>query len=450
MNKHVSFTRQRRSLPLLMLSLSVGLITTGCTKEIPNVAKTHPVPPGWTTVCLGRHLVDLPPDVQLGGAPPKFSYQTGHIYDFQGFEGSSGRRGVKYGDILVGETHPIPLEWRDDPQNNPSFAWIEGHAKIKRDRIRKSQLADKDKRSARLIAPIETNVPNSYAFNVGGEVEAGFYLPRDQRARLFSIDTFPDAFRSRLHQAQWAHLPDSGFAPGEVTRLMAEEEKLGSHKRAKATVDNIFARYRPRVATDIPMEPGVCTPYGFFTEASGMTEPNYRVTVPLRSTAYPSLLFVLQIETPEPNAPKSIDDVPNPNEILLKDINLAVLAAVSGVKRSFGPDKVQFADQTGRVIGREYHPTETGGGAAYEVEAQVVGEPGSHDKPTITFSMAAALPFVEPKEPERDSDNKIIPWKDPRPLLKGTSPPPLDVGMQVFYQVLGSLRPRAGAAADAN
>lgn len=93
-------------------------------------------------------------------------------------------------------------------------------------------------------------------------------------------------------------------------------------------------------------------------------------------------------------------------------------------------------------------PTETGGGAAYEVEAQVVGVPSSHDKPAITLSMAAALPFMEPKEPERHADNKIILWKDPRPLLKGVSPPPFDAGMKVFYQGLESLRPQAGAVAD--
>jgi hypothetical protein len=169
----------------------------------------------------------------------------------------------------------------------------------------------------------------------------------------------------------------------------------------------------------------------------------------MRSTEYPNLLFVLTIHPRGPRDPKSTDEVPNPNEIRVKDINAAVLSALSGVKRSFGPEKVQFAGQTGRLIGREYNEHAEGGGAAYELEAMVVGEPGSHEKPAITLSMAAALPFVEPKQPNRDPfNNTIIPWEDPRPLLKGTSPPPFEVGMKVFHQVLDSLRPRPGATAN--
>jgi hypothetical protein len=403
------------SLRLLTLSLCFAFASAGCAREVQKLTvsdSTHQR----TTICLGRYLLDLPGHVELGAATSTYIYRGGHVYNFQGFDGSGARDGLMYNRQLFTETHPVSLEWRDDPEENPSFAVIRGAAKTKFDAILKEQISRGDKQGAMLTGPIEVDFSNSYAFNSGGIIDAGFYFGTDRRARMLSID-----------------IEDLGGAFNQATTMVAD----------------LFSRYRPRVATDIPAEAGVCTPYGFFTDPPGHTEPDYRIAVPMRSTEYPNLLFVLTIHPRGPRDPKSTDEVPNPNEIRVKDINAAVLSALSGVKRSFGPEKVQFAGQTGRLIGREYNEHAEGGGAAYELEAMVVGEPGSHEKPAITLSMAAALPFVEPKQPHRDPfNNTIIPWEDPRPLLKGTSPPPFEVGMKVFHQVLDSLRPRPGATAN--
>ena len=106
MKKHASAARPRHSPFLLALSFSVALAGIGCTREIQDVAKTHPVPSGWKTVCIGPYLLDLPPDIQLGGANPKFNLSSGYSYNFQGFYGSNAHRGVRYGDVLLGGNPP--------------------------------------------------------------------------------------------------------------------------------------------------------------------------------------------------------------------------------------------------------------------------------------------------------------------------------------------------------
>lgn len=399
-------------LPVFLLGTSLAV--TGCSKEASAVDQSRMPPKGWTTICLGRYLIDLPPGMELGAAAPEYYYRGGHLYNFRGFDGSGSGDASSYSGHWFAETHPIPLEWQQDPKNNPSFAWIRGNAKIRYTDIKAEEKQRGNQKDFKLTGPINTDFPLSYAYNAAGVIEAGFYSPIDQRGRMFSANT---------------------------------EDQGGTFEQAEAVVNKLFTRYRVRAATDIPADPGVCTPYGFFADPQGETESRYRIAVPLRSTTYPNLLFVLHIRPAAPGGPATVDDLPNPNRISLKDVDALMLAALSGVKRSFGPDKTQLAGQPARVLGREYHSNPRGGGAAYDVVAEAVGQAGALDKPAITLSMAAALPFVEqPPKEDPFEPGLMEPWIDQRPLLKGTTPP-FEEGMKVFHQVLASMRPRPGAIA---
>jgi hypothetical protein len=110
-----------------------------------------------------------------------------------------------------------------------------------------------------------------------------------------------------------------------------------------------------------------------------------------------------------------------------------------------GPEPIILAGQPGRFLAREYHHkgslTTSSSGAAYEMQADVVGVQGRPDMPAITIKMAAALPDPDPTPPPtRGSFGQIHHYEPKRPALKGVKTPPFDEGMAYFRQVLASVR----------
>ncbi|MBA4109828.1 MAG: hypothetical protein C0487_09585 [Leptothrix sp. (in: Bacteria)] len=234
--------------------------------------------------------------------------------------------------------------------------------------------------------------------------------------------------------------------------------KSAVDKEFKAKYQELRHLYTGRQPTDFPTEPGICTPYGFFRETTASPVKSYDIDVAVRSLKYPNLIIFVHIRPPEPTAPKSINDLRDPNNITVDDIKsikgmgaIGAIAALGSIKKIHGPEKFSIAGQPARLSAREYHhkgtldTTGSGSGAAYEIQADTVGVQGRPDMPAITIKLAAALPdpFPYPPPVRRMSfgEEKIDYYKPSRPALKGVKTPPFDEAMAYFKQVLASVRP---------
>jgi hypothetical protein len=301
-------------------------------------------------------------------------------------------------------------------------------AAFKNNDMRESILRERNPAAYALAGEADLGDPLAYGFNYTGAFDIGYFDPTDSRIRLF---------------------------------------EGGTGKQAQATKDDIKAKYaelrriyRARQPTEIPTEPGVCTPYGFFKDPADGPVKSYTIDVAVRSLKYPNLIIFVTSTPAAEDGPKSVDELRDPNKVTMEDIQsikgmgaIAAIAGLANIKRTLGPETITIAGQAGRLIAREYHHNGTldssGSGAAYEFQAEVVGVPGQADKPAITIKLAAALPDPFPYPPPvKGGFGKIHHYKPSRPALKGVKTPPFDEAMVYFKQVVASVRPLAGGAPD--
>ena len=165
-----------------------------------------------------------------------------------------------------------------------------------------------------------------------------------------------------------------------------------------------------------------------------------------------NLVFILIVDSANPNRPRNAMEQENPNVVTTKDLqNLkgmaaaGALAALGQIKRTYGPKRIEMAGQTGgRLYGREYHNKgyleENGPATAYEFEAEVMGVPGQTDRPHIKLQMGAALADA----PDLPKGQEPI-----RPALKGQVPPSFEEGLKIFEEVVKSVRLRPVAQTGA-
>lgn len=262
---------------------------------------------------------------------------------------------------------------------------------------------------------------NAFAFRRNNDYSVGYFDAVDKRVRVLDIS----------HREADPKLPE---AAANVYRRLT-------------TI------YHRRAPTDIPTGPGYCTGHGFIDEPAGKPEPNTELNLPFRSLKYPNLVFILSVTSANPNGPRDVKQLDNPNVVTAKDIKdmkgmgaLGAVLSLGRIKKTYGPKPTEMAGQPARILGREYHHKgqmdgQGGGvGAAYEFEAQVLGEPGRTDRPAIKLQMAAALPDADKRAPGVDIS---------RPALKGHQPPPYDEGLRIFQEVVKSVRVRPVVPAPA-
>jgi len=399
---------------------------TACGQSNANKASPYAKQSGWSSVCLGTILVDLPGEVHMGASPVRHNTGYGLGETLRG--AATGNQRV--GNIGYQETAPATLK---------EFQSIKGTAKFRL--IDKRIINWPDKSDPELqkfkahSSEVPLNDPLAYALRMYDTFDIGYLDSADQRIRLFDSglpgDRHEDDYTVADHQAFYQHL--------------------------RTTL------YRARAPEELPTEPGVCTPFGLFRQQAGEPMPSFDVEVPLRSLKYPSLVFFVRVKTPDDNAPKDIKDLPDPNHVTMDDIKslkgmegILLLANLMGIKQTVGPEPVAIAGQPGRLVAREYHhdggldPNGGGAGAAYEMQADVLGVQGRPDMPAMTIRMAAMLPDKEPyPKPTRQWNPskqrfEVVPFKPARPGIRGIQPPPFEEGLAYFRQVLASVRP-AGA-----
>lgn len=401
-----------------------------CGQSNANKAAPYAKQSGWTSLCLGTMVVDLPKQIEV--ADSGMDHHSGYGFDEKFLGAASGNQRV--GNIGYQETAPATLKDLKSIKGTAKFRLIDDPIIWWGDKT-DPQLQKFKAHSGE----VHLNDPQAYAFKKYFTYDIGYLDPVDRRIRLFD-----------------------GRLPGDKPKeeyTVAEHKAFYQHLRANL--------YRARAPEDLPTEPGVCTPFGLFRQQAGQPLPDFDVEVPLRSLKYPSLVFFVRVKTPDDNAPKDIKDLPDPNHVTMDDIKslkgmegLLLLANLMGIKQTVGPEPVAIAGQPGRLLAREYHhdggldPNGGGPGAAYEMQADVLGVQGRPDMPAMTIRMAAMLPDKEPyPKPTRQWNPskqrfEMVPFKPARPGIRGIQPPPFDQGLAYFRMVLASVRPADAVASS--
>lgn len=381
------------------------------------------------TICLDRYVLDIPATPNIGASSVKLD-------DGYGVPGvhSNGTSVPKWGEIEVVETHPsastdiqvLRAQVGDLYKSMHSgLSQRELDAKIEATRSRiegivpdggfslRNVLEDDlldlqwEKLTPKLRAE-HTEFANEYAYRTATLFRVAYYDPSDRRIRMF---------KGRPPR------PDSGTAKEEL--------------------DRIRTLYQSRAPTNIPTAPGFCTGFGIIQEPNG-PEQWTDFETPFRSDAYPNLIFNLSIKPSRDNNKRG---APSSHGVLPYFANKAGLR----VKKFHGPFEVTLAGSPARLFGMQYDsrckeqpcmPLEN----AYELVVETYGEPGRPESPHITLKMVAALYDGHKAKldygPGREWMKKVY-----KPGLRGSSPPPFEIGLAVFESVLTSFRSRPGAIA---
>lgn len=363
-------------------------------------------PHAWSSICLGRVGIDLPDSVLVAESEP--DQPSGYGFD-PGIQGTATVRPT-WNQIQIQETYPVTLQELEN--------------------LREGASSRNDNGRVTKYAEAPTGSRFAYAFHDKyGGFRIGYLDSTDKRIRMFFGGLPVDK-------------PEGKYTVDDLSAYYQELRHL----------------YTARKPTDLPSEPGICTPYGFFKEPASGPVTNYDINVAVRSLKYPSLIIFVHIRPPAPDGPKTLAELRDPNNITMDDLKsingmgaIAAIVALGNIKKLHDPQDLIIAGQSARLTAREYHhegtlnTSDSGSGAAYEMQADVVGVAGQPDKPAITIKLAAALPDPYPYPPPvREmvfGAEKITHYKPARPALKGVKTPPFDEAMVYFKEVLASVRP---------
>ena len=385
------------------------------------------------SVCVDRFLVDIPGVVQVGDG--YVGYKRGITIDGISDYGVSG---VCWGGLSFFESKPSDgfgvKKVLDESRGALDFiggarSWL-NNGMIDEIGYAQRRLKSKDsavveaakkhlldireeegrvRRSIKVSGEVKTKDADSFAIRYGNDFLVGYLSPIDKRIRVIQGVLSDDA-------------PDNA----QAAAMMYEQ---------------LRSVYRELPPGEVPQGHGYCTGHGFIKESADQVQWRTRFHLPYRSLNHPNLIITFEIQGRDKQAAPTGDirQADNPNSITLQDIRdmkgwgaLGMLAGMAEIKRTHGPEYLDIAGQKGRIIGREYKP-DSGAGAAYEFEAEVLGVPGQIDKPAMRITMAAALPDPDPLPAGEVAR---------RPALKGTKPPPFKEGLDYFRKVLLSMRPR--------
>ena len=379
---------------------------------------------GWSSVCLGPIGLDWPDVVDV--AQGAMLHHSG--YEFEGVQGAA-TTAQRVNRVDVQETAAGTLQ---------DLRKIKGTAAYKNEYPLMSKMGNRewDEKRKGHVGEVALDDASAYAMRSYGNFDIGYLDSKDRRIRLFE-----GSLRIFASQEEFERYRES----------FTDADGQAFYKRLRTEI------YKARSPQDLPTEPGVCTPFGFFRQGSGAPISDYSIEIPVRSLKYPSLVFFVHIRPADKNAPTDVRDLPDPNHVSKEEIKalkgmepLWLLENLSNRKRTVGPDPIVIAGQAGRIFAREYihkgvlDASGGGPGAAYEMQADVLGVQGRPDMPAITLKMAAVLPDPYPYPPPTKARifgmTKTVPYVPVRPAIKGVKTPPFEEGLAYFKQVLASVR----------
>lgn len=368
---------------------------------------------GWVTECAGRWLVDVPGPIDFGAVPPQFVEAGNTYYRFADTDGL-GNGSMSIAGVRWYETAPIAS--LDD------YGYVDVRANAAfRNYMRGGSTDEEQARRRSHTTKIVLGWSTAFLWHKEESFDFGIYVAEDKRARM-------------MH--------------GSLARS-------GSATKAKAIVESLWPRYRPRKPGEAPTDAGICTPYGFFADPNGSTEQDYLFSMSFRDSRHNNLLLSLGIETRsdkgygrrismQPTA-LSIEDEITPWEREIKrakeekekcrpqqgtasrDVSGCMFAGTRTIKSHREVEYLTLVNgQKARLLVIEYHAV-LAEGTQYSVAVETVGTPDSATEPRILIEATGYGP---------KTDNKA---------MQGKNPPTIEEAIAVVKALAQSLRPRPGA-----
>lgn len=399
----------RLCLPVLSVVLTLG----ACAADEEEHRTLAPYAPrtAWVTECLGRYVVDVPDPINLGAARAKHSGIRGqhNVY------GSGERNDPAGGSVNLVQLdflESVPL--RKTEQFRDVWGYAEAAYEI--DVIRDGGPIEERPRRAKETQrhPLPNN---AFIWRHKNTVDFGILLEVDMRARMLQ-----------------------GPLSGE-----------GSLSQARAVIDHIWPRYRPRKPGEIPKEPGICTPYGFLADPADSTERDHDISLAFRHPSNPNLVIRVDSETRNPQtqgvlfsdlgikerptpwdqdrerARKSSEQCRTQQGTASRDLFGCTFAGARDIRRWREVQYFQLPDgQTARLLAYE-HYTGLNGDLAYTVALETAGERDAPNAPALRISASGYAATSE------------------RPSMAGREPPWIEDAIRDVLRVAASLRPRTGA-----
>lgn len=397
--------------------LAIPIFCVGCGRGQALVAgspEPYRQPDGWSTECYGRFLVDVPGRLEFGEGDENFrrgAQDSRFAIDPRRPFGG----GVGVASILVRETRPLRL-----PQDF-SRVWMQAEGYYEIDLVRDG--GPTEERESRRRATQKHALPdNGFIWRHKSQFDFGTLVRSDMRTRM-------------LH----------GDLSGE-----------GSLAQAKAVVDALWPRYRPRKTGEIPGEAGICTPYGFFADPAGVTERDYGIAFKFPDVRHSNLVLRLAITTHSERtlSPGERLEVVKPETMpapweedakfakkekekcrpqqgtASRDLFGCLFAGLTNITAHRDVAYLTLANgQRARLLVMEYRDT-LDGSAAYEVRLEAPGDPNSALRPWIDVSAQG------------------MPKTSPIPGMGGKEPPSIDEAVTTVRTIAASLRLRPGAVAE--
>lgn len=266
--------------------------------------------------------------------------------------------------------------------------------------------------------------------------DIGFLSRSDGKSRLF---TLPD----RDIENSWLPL---------LTQINSENLRTQQLNHINSVVKNLLPRYQVRKSGEMPIAPGICTPYGFFADPPDKTERDYVFDMRFRDPRYSNLILGIQIKTRNPlnfewweKPPSNIREATTPWDLereqarsskencraqqgtASRDLLGCTLAGMTTIRKHREVEYLKIGNgQEARLLVMEYNPR-LNEGVAYDVMIETAGVEDSPTQPRIVISARGI-----------DSDTEVE-------ALRGKSPPPLDEAVEIARKLALSLRLRPGA-----
>lgn len=400
--------------------LLVCALLTGCIEGDAQarwvVGSPYERPGGWSSECLGRLVFDAPTLAVLGAASKAFGRGSGTAERDYSL-GQNDPFGGVANIALVRFRETTQLKGRGDFK----YVWMQADDHYEVDLARDG--GPSEERVQRRNATQKLTLPNdAFIWRHKTQFDFGTLVESDMRARM-------------LH----------GELSGE-----------GSLAQAKAVVDALWPRYRPRKPGEMPGDPGICTPYGFLADPPKSTERDYDMAFSFPDPRHSNLVLGLSVTTLSPRTLKpgqqlvSIkpENMPTPWDedqarareekakcrpqqgTASRDLFGCTFAGITNIKAHREVEYLTLSNgQRARLLVMEYRriaPNDP----EYEVRVEAPGEPNSATRPEIAISATGMSKRAE------------------YPGMTGKEPPSLDEAVKTVRTIAASLRLRPGAIRD--
>jgi hypothetical protein len=391
---------------------------SGCGKvdavSPPAPAAPYNQPAGWSSECYGRFVVDVPGKLEFGAGDNNFrrgressNYVVNKEAPFRG--------GVSVATNLFRETAVMAAYGSFDSVWKQAEDHYEIH--LVRDGVPVSEREVRRRATQRLLLP-----NNAFIWRHKNQFDFGTLVESDMRARM-------------LH----------GRLSGE-----------GSLTQAKAVIDTLWPRYRPRKSGEIPNGAGICTPYGFLADPAGATERDYSLAFSFPDARHTNAILRLEVSThsqamvPYGLTFKSvpIEQWPTPWQedqqqaaeskakcqpqqgTASRDLFGCIFAGVRSIKKHREVEYLTLMNgQRARLLVMELYPA-INNYYEYEVRLETQGTPDSATQPNIRLSMYGL---------GKETDIAT---------MRGKTPPSIDEAVSTVRTIAASLRLRPGGVVE--